>query len=357
MKAALALFALVLSIVAAAPAQAAEDVGVVTAVTGSATLARTAGVQPLHFRAGVRWQDVIETGPASSARLLVLGKTSLAVRELSRLELRQELVATARTHVIDLAAGKVRAAVERSLMSPGEQVSVHSANAIVAVRGTDFVVEVLPPPARAQAFGLLASETGGPVLAQTTAPAATTIVYTISGLVSVANPLGTSGIEERIGPFEAVRVEGARDPQRFRFTRADLTRILDGLAVPPPPPTRSPRVSEATAERAEQAALDLARAEIAQSPAVVTSPFAANFRGAGGALPVGLGSLPTGGLAGAPAAGTTVVGGSLSAVGSLTGSGSLLGGTCLTCTVNGTVTGVRNTLTGTVSGVTGLLRR
>lgn len=235
----------------AIPAAAQDSIGVVTAITGTATLSRGAqAAQPIRFRDRLQWRDVIETQKGASARALVLGKTSVTVRELSRVELREEALADGRRQTLDILAGKIRAVVERSLMDKGEQVEVRSPNAVAAVRGTDVVVEVIPPPARAQAFGMLAALEGGPLLAQG-GPNVTTLVYTLSGVVDVTN-----GVTERIAAFQGARVQGSLPPQRFQFAQIDLPNIVRGLTVPPPPPTRTPPTSDATVARVERTALD-----------------------------------------------------------------------------------------------------
>ncbi len=251
MKSTCAALVIVAGAALAIPAAAQDTIGVVTAVNGTATLSRGAqAAQPIRFRDQLQWRDVIETQKGASARALVLGKTSVTVRELSRVELREEALAGGRRQTLDILAGKIRAVVERSLMDQGEQVEVRSPNAVAAVRGTDVVVEVIPPPARAQAFGMLAALEGGPLLAQA-GPNVTTLVYTLSGVVDV-----TSGVTERIAAFQGARVQGSLPPQRFQFAQIDLPNIVRGLTVPPPLPTRTPPTSNATVARVERTALD-----------------------------------------------------------------------------------------------------
>lgn len=244
-----AALALVAAVALAFPAAAADDIGVATAVRGVATLSRgAAGAHPVKFRDAVRWHDVIETSKDSGVRLLVLGKMSVTIRELSRVELREEAMAGGRRHTLGLLAGKVRAVVEHSLMDKNELVEVRSPNAVAAVRGTDFVVEVIPPPARAEAFGMLAA-TSGPMMAQ--GPSALiTLVYTLAGAVDVTN-----GATERVAAFQGARVEGGAPPQRFTFSRVDLPSIIRGLTMPPPPPARTPPASPRAVEHVQQTAL------------------------------------------------------------------------------------------------------
>lgn len=345
--------ALLIAPLAAVPAGAAEDIGFVTAVSGAATLSRVATVQPLVFKDALRWRDVIQTGSQSSARLLLLGKASVTVREMSQLQLREESLPGSRTHVVELAAGKVRAAVEHSLMSAGERVEVHAPNAIVAVRGTEFVVDVLEPPAGAAAFAMLASDSGRPAVPRD-ASAGTTVVYTLSGLVSVDNPLSPGGPRVLIGPYEGARVAGTRAPAPFRFTHAELLNVLRGLSVAPPPPTRSPVMSSATSARAEKAALGEVRSSIAAA-----RRDGAWLPGGPGASPVGVSGL---GRSLPVAGGIGSIGGA--SIGGGAGISSALGGTCLTCgatslnaatTLSGVTSTAGTTLTGTLRTTTGTL--
>lgn len=198
--------------------------GVVTAASGSVTLTRANAVQPLRFRSGVEWRDIIETQAAAHARLLLLGRTSLTVRELSRLQLT--------TDVVRLNSGKLRAVIEPSLMRPGDRFEVETPNAIAAVRGTDLVVDL---------------ESLSESVVQSAIQSA---IYALNGLVLVRNPLSATQRVEQIGPFEGVRVSGIGDPARFRFTAADLPRILKGVNIPP----KSPPPATATAQLEQSAA-------------------------------------------------------------------------------------------------------
>lgn len=212
---------------AAAPPQ---EAGVVTAVAGPVTVTRPfASTHLLKVRDGVYWGDVVEAPQDATAQLLLAQKTTVTVRELSRLELRQEALATGVRYVVELLAGKIRMSVDRALMGAGEQVQVRSRNAVASVRGTDFVVETVEgPPGPISRLPSVPS-----VMAQEgPAPASETIVYTLSGVVEVTTHEGVPGRVMRIAAYEAVRVSGGQAPVRVRFTRNDLDGVLKGLTPP-----------------------------------------------------------------------------------------------------------------------------
>lgn len=117
----------------------AQPVGVVTTLTGQATLARTAIPEPLilKFKDDVFERDRISTAEKSIVRVLLGGKAIVTVRELSVLTITEE---TGRA-TVDLQSGKIGVAVVKQRMRPGESLEIRTPNAVAAVRGTVFVVE------------------------------------------------------------------------------------------------------------------------------------------------------------------------------------------------------------------------
>lgn len=145
---ALPFLALLLAIVPTAWGQW-QGVGVVTALTGKADLKRAQDPQAaaLRLRDPLAVRDVVETREESLARILLLGKTTVTVRELSRFEIREEkLPDGAERAGIDLAAGRIRVMVARRLMKPGDEIQIRTLNAIAGVRGSEAVVEVMRLP-------------------------------------------------------------------------------------------------------------------------------------------------------------------------------------------------------------------
>lgn len=234
-----------------------KGAGTVTAVAGPVTVVRLAAApQPLKFRDDLYWRDVVEAGKDGIARVLLVGKTTVTVRELSRLELREEALAEGVRYTVELASGKVRAAVARMLMQQGEQLEVRTRNAVASVRGTDFIVETVGLPSPRRALGLLGVWQVGEAGAGGGSKLTETVVVTLSGLVEVSNRLSSTGRVERIGTNQAVRVVGTQDPVRFGLGVDDLKRYLRGLTPPRPKQVQSGDRAEAVGNKVEQGALE-----------------------------------------------------------------------------------------------------
>lgn len=140
--------ALLLTVVFPAWAQDGKGIGVVTALTGRADLKRPQAPEtPLKLRDNLLVRDVVDTQKESLARFLLMGKSTVTVRELSRFEIREEMRPDgSQRALINLAEGKIRVMVARRLMKPGDEVEIRTPNAIAAVRGSDGIVEVSKLP-------------------------------------------------------------------------------------------------------------------------------------------------------------------------------------------------------------------
>lgn len=243
-------------IVGDAAAESARVAGQVTAVSGPVTVARP-DVTPhaLKFRDSLYWRDVVDARRDGIARILLGGKMTVTLRELSRLELREEKRPEGIRYVADLVSGKVRASVARMLMQPGDQAEVWTWNTVASVRGTDFIVETAERRAQAGAFGLLGVREVAQGLGDGASPSRETVVVTLSGLVDVSNPLASTGRVERIGAYEALRVSGRLDPVRFRISADELKLYLKGLTPPRPQEARSADRTEQVGSTIEQVAV------------------------------------------------------------------------------------------------------
>ena len=119
--------------------QAQQPAGVVTTLQGTAELSRPSQPAPtaLRFKEDVFVRDVINTKEKSLARVLFGGKSTVTVRELSRLEVREEAIAGGGTRSIhELSSGAILVNVAKSLMRPGDEVQIRTPNAVAAIRGT-----------------------------------------------------------------------------------------------------------------------------------------------------------------------------------------------------------------------------
>jgi len=179
-------------------AQAAPEVGVVTTIQGQATVARisSASPLPLKFRDSIFEKDRINTGEQSIVKVLMGGRAIVTVRELSVLTITEEVGRT----VVNLESGKVAVGVAKQRMKPGETLEVHTPNAVAAVRGTVFVVEVTRQGAQA----------GGGNLA------ATTQVTTVQGTVQVGAIGGNPANTAFVNANQSVGVRGR-----------DLTQVMN----------------------------------------------------------------------------------------------------------------------------------
>src|SRR5215510_11090867 len=160
-----------------ATAQTATPVGIVTTLQGQATVAHAASSStlPLKFKDSIFERDRINTAENSIVKVLMGGRAVVTVRELSVLTITEDLGRT----TVNLKSGKIAVSVAKQRMKPGETLEVHTPNAVAAVRGTVFVVEVTRQGAQ---------EGGGNL-------AAITQVSTVQGSVqvgSIANPANTA---------------------------------------------------------------------------------------------------------------------------------------------------------------------
>jgi len=195
-------------------AQAAPEVGVVTTMQGQATVARLASTTalPLKFRDSIYERDRINTAENSIVKVLMGGKAIVTVRELSVLTITEDLGKT----TINLESGKIAVAVARQRMKPGDRLEVHTPNAVAAVRGTVFVVEVKRQ----------AAQRGGGNLG------ANTEVITVHGTVevgSLANPAHTT----LVNAFQSLGITGSNLGRIGNLTQQQMTTVLAGFANVP----------------------------------------------------------------------------------------------------------------------------
>jgi FecR protein len=123
----------------ASPAGAQQTgVGVVTNLTGSATVARTSNTQPLRFKDSVYGRDRIVTAEKSLLRVLLGGKAIVTMRELSELTITD----AGGFAGLELSGGRMGLSVARQLMAPGETVQISTPNAVASVQGSVVIAEV-----------------------------------------------------------------------------------------------------------------------------------------------------------------------------------------------------------------------
>src|SRR5262252_1848989 len=188
-------------------AQATPEVGVVTTLQGQATVARASATSalPLKFRDSIFEKDRINTGEKSIVKVLMGGRAIVTVRELSVLTVTEEVGRT----VVNLESGKIAVGVAKQRMKPGETFEVHTPNAVAAVRGTVFIVEVNRQGAQAGGGNLAAS----------------TQVTTVNGTVQVGASAVTSALVN-VNALQRVGVVGTNLGPLQNVTPQQLNQLV-----------------------------------------------------------------------------------------------------------------------------------
>jgi FecR-like protein len=207
------------SVVGAEPALAergggGRGVGVITTLSGSASVARAAlpAPQPLRFKDDVFLRDRISTAEKSIARVLLGGKALVTVRELSTLTITEE---TGRS-TVELTSGKIAMGVLRQRMRPGEVIEIRTPNAIAAIRGTVLVVELTRAPGAA----------GG-------AARYTTTVHVLHGLVEVSDPNNPGAPPATVGTLESWSRSGSAPSALIPLSPGAANQIFADLRSAP----------------------------------------------------------------------------------------------------------------------------
>jgi len=242
-----------------APAQTGQGLGVVSTVSGQATISRAALPQPLplQFKDSVFDRDRISTAENSTVRVLMGGKALVTVRELSVLTITEQM----NRSTVDLESGKIALGVLQQKMRPGESIEVRTHNAVAAVRGTVIVVEIVRASAQAS---------GGPT-------ALTTNVHVLHGnaLVTPTNVPGASPIS--VGQFQTYsqigNVLGAIRP----LTPAGVSQLIGNLRS-------SPQFGQGSGGATDQV--------VSQEQSRVATSFASGTASDLKGLPVGSGAPP-----------------------------------------------------------------
>ena len=191
-----------------------RNVGVVTTLAGTATVARAslASPQALRFKDDVFVLDRISTAERSIVRVLLGGKALVTVRELSSLTITEH---TGRS-TIDLTSGKIAMGVLRQRMRPGEVIEIRTPNAIAAIRGTVLVVELIPEPG------------GSPG-----SPRYTTKVHVLHGLVEVSDPKNPGAPPAQVGALESWSRTGSEPSALVPMSPAAAEQVFVGLHSAP----------------------------------------------------------------------------------------------------------------------------
>jgi ferric-dicitrate binding protein FerR (iron transport regulator) len=138
------------------------------------------------------------------------GWVLVTVCDLSIFTFSEDLVRT----TINLESGKISVSVAKQRMQPGEKLEVHTPNAVAAVRGTVFVVEVSRQGAQAGGGNLGAS----------------TQVTSVTGSVEVS-PSNNPANAALLTAFKSVGLLGPNLGQVRTLSQPEMTQLLSGFAA------------------------------------------------------------------------------------------------------------------------------
>jgi hypothetical protein len=185
------------------PAAGEPSVGQVTAVAGQGVVFHASAAQglALNVQDDVFLRDRIETRERSVVRVLLGGKATVTVRELSTLTITED----PRAATVELSEGKVALHVNKALMKPGDIIRIQTPNAIVGVRGSLVVAEVTGPPDARQSH-VTALEASLPILVAPRSDPNQTTALRPNQAVTVSGPRHAA----RVGTVRMISTERAR---------------------------------------------------------------------------------------------------------------------------------------------------
>lgn len=115
-----------------------QEAGVVTTLTGSATVTRAGASQHLRFKDSLFSGDTITTAEKSTLRVLLSCKAIVTVHEVSE----WAIPGTGGAGGLGVSAGRLGLTIARQRMGRHESMQVRTPNAAAAVRGSSVIVEV-----------------------------------------------------------------------------------------------------------------------------------------------------------------------------------------------------------------------
>ncbi|MBI2361402.1 MAG: FecR domain-containing protein [Deltaproteobacteria bacterium] len=124
-------------------AAGAAGIGIVTGVSGEATVRRdpTPQSQKVKFKDDLFWLDTLNTGAGSRLRALIQQKSVITMKEHSQLQLREEAGTAAqpkKKSIVNLLAGSIRTVVDRDMLKETD-FEVRTNLAVAAIRGSDLI--------------------------------------------------------------------------------------------------------------------------------------------------------------------------------------------------------------------------
>ncbi|MGH7228183.1 MAG: FecR domain-containing protein [Nitrospiraceae bacterium] len=124
-----------------------DGIGLFTAVQGAVTVTHPGApnILPVNVHDEVLFKDLIQTRTESRTKAFFEDDSILTVGENSRVEIAEHIYnpdRNMRRMIVNLAQGRLRALVAKVFKGPGSAFEVHTPTAVVAARGTYFVVWV-----------------------------------------------------------------------------------------------------------------------------------------------------------------------------------------------------------------------
>ncbi len=215
------------------PAAWAQGAGVVTTLSGHASVARAALPAPaaLKFKDSVFVRDRISTAENSLLRVLLAGKALVTVRELSVFTVTEEAGRSA----VDLDSGKVAFGLVPQRLRPGESYEIRTPNAVAAVRGTVVVAEVVRRSSQAGQA----------------APAVHTELSVLSGFIDVLLRLAPGTPAVRVNAMQTLSIVGNVFGQVRPLAPGDVARLMANLR-PKPQHTGTPEAARRAVKGQQQ---------------------------------------------------------------------------------------------------------
>jgi hypothetical protein len=190
-------------------AQQPPSIGLVTALQGQATVQHAGNTQAMSLgvESPVYREDVIQTLAASKIKLLLLDGTELTLGEGSTMTLSKFVYTPQQqTHqgIIKVASGIFRAVTRK--VFPQTTFEVHTATAVAAVRGTQWLGEVTPEA---------------------------TAITVVEGEVTVVHAETRIGGAVVLTPGQGTDVQGQQPPTVPKTWAAErVSRLLQATALP-----------------------------------------------------------------------------------------------------------------------------
>jgi hypothetical protein len=211
----------------------AQGAGVVTTLSGQATVARAALPAPaaLKFKDDVFMRDRISTAENSLLRVLLRGQALVTVRELSVFTVTEE----AGRGAVDLDSGKIAFGLVPQRLRPGQSYELRTPNAVAAVRGTVVVAEVARRSSQA---------------GQAAVPVQTDLSV-LSGFIDVFLRFVPGAPAIRLNAMETLSIVGNVLGQTRPLTPGDVARLMANLR-PRPQHTATPEAARRAVKGRQQ---------------------------------------------------------------------------------------------------------